>query len=352
MIHERFDIDRWTKLFPLSKLRAEARAFVEKRHAESPEDFDSSVDKHAKLMSPSGEIVTSPFHMAVVEQLRAESLTGRSLPKYPTDVFVFGKGEPNNPYCTKVGGVPFWPKEKKWPTSSAGVPMGFVAQFCFSDSVDLFPELPGDLLLLFANGNYKKYWMPDEPTDLHFEWVKISQTTPIHTSDIPDTSWKLEPFYGEIHRTADFLTGGVWEKKWWLLLKKHSKSLSEFWSGLTAQRYLEKNYHQAWRIPIVEGTKIGGVPRWIQNPEEMPGRFLCALGSVHPEYQTSADDSIHRPFPFTNLASPLVRKRGAFVTIDQSMELPTDHLLMWGDVGSIFLFLADNGKINWTCQCG
>jgi hypothetical protein len=56
MIHDRFDIERWKKLFPLSKLRAEARAYVEKRHAESPEDFDSSVEEHAKLMSPSGEI--------------------------------------------------------------------------------------------------------------------------------------------------------------------------------------------------------------------------------------------------------------------------------------------------------
>jgi hypothetical protein len=350
MIHDRFDIERWKKLFPLSKLRAEARAFVEKRHAESPGDFDSSVEEHTKLMGPSGEIVTSPCHMAVVEQLRLETLSGRCLPKYPTDVFVFGNGEPNNPCCTKIGGVPFWPTGKKWPINAVGTPMGFIAQFCFSDSKDLFPEMPGDLLLVFANGSYKKRWMPDEQSDLHFEWVKIPQTTPIMASDVPDTSWKLLPFYGEIHRTADFLTGGFAEPKWWSVLMKHSKSIGEFWSGLTARRVLEKRYHQSWSIPVIEGTKIGGIPRWIQNADKMPGRFLCALSSVHPTYQTGVDDSIHRPHPFTNVAAPLVRKRGAIATIDGSMELPTDGLLKWGDVGSLFLFLGDGGEIHWTCQ--
>jgi hypothetical protein len=34
--------------------------------------------------------------------------------------------------------------------------MTFVAQFCFGDSTDLFPSLPGDLLLLFADGIYGK----------------------------------------------------------------------------------------------------------------------------------------------------------------------------------------------------
>ena len=71
MIHERFDIERWNRLFPLEKLRKEAKEFVEALRREEPERYESKsdVEDHIKLMSPSGEIVTSPRHLAIVEHI-------------------------------------------------------------------------------------------------------------------------------------------------------------------------------------------------------------------------------------------------------------------------------------------
>jgi hypothetical protein len=137
---------------------------------------------------------------------------------------------------------------------------------------------------------------------------------------------------------------------WWSILLKRSKSPRRFLSSLLARRALEKAYHQSWRIPIIEGTKIGGFPPWIQQAEELPGRFLCALGSIHPVYEIGPeDDIIHRPYPFTNVEGPFVRGRRVFRTAEE--EIPTDRLLMWGDVGSLFLFLSGRGDIHWTTQC-
>jgi hypothetical protein len=134
----------------------------------------------------------------------------------------------------------------------------------------------------------------------------------------------------------------------WSILLKRSKSPRDFFSGLGARRALEKAYHRSWHVASIEGTKIGGVPSWIQPAQELPGRFLCTLSSVHPVYQTSADDIVHRPYPFTNFEGPFVRGRRVFRTAEE--EIQTDRLLMWDDVGSLFLFLDHDGHIHWTTQ--
>ena len=48
---------------------------------------------------------------------------GRSV---PTDVFVLGRGEPADPYCTKVGGLPARPRDLDWPYTDEEVPFLFV----------------------------------------------------------------------------------------------------------------------------------------------------------------------------------------------------------------------------------
>ena len=224
--------------------------------------------------------------------------------------------------------------------------MDFLGQFCFADSTDLIGSLPGDILLIFADGVYGKDWNDGEVGALQFEWIKRSESRLIDASDIPQTRWELLPVYGEIHRTKDYLVGDLGDKAWWFILLKHSKSPREFFSGLFARRALEKRYRRTWGIPVIEGTKIGGIPRWIQYEEKLPGRFLCALGSVYPVYGIDADP---RPYPFTNVEGPLVRGHKVFRTAEEV--IPTDHLLMWGDVGTLFLFLDDCGIIHWTTQC-
>lgn len=325
MIHQRVDVERWNKLFPLEKLRKEAREFVERRHKAMPDQYKSTseVERHVQLMSPGGEIITSPKHLAVVEQLRKESLGSRNLPAFHTDVFVFARGEPSNRSVTKIGGLPFWPKRRDWPVGKSGNPMSFVAQFCFADSMDLFDSLPGEILLIFSDGIYGKDWTEGDTGAIRFEWVNRSESNLVEAEDIPLARWGLFPVYGEIHRTQDYVT------------------------DLSVQRALKAAYKCWYQIAVAKGTKIGGLPPWIQDVEEIPGRFLCALGSVHPDYQL--DEILLRPYPFTNFQEPLVRRRGGFRAAGE--EIQADRLLMWGDVGSLFLFLDDADRIHWTTQC-
>jgi hypothetical protein len=114
-----------------------------------------------------GELVTSPHDLFSVEVLR-DRLALRVGRPVPTDVFVFGKGEAPRRDCTKVGGLPYWPADRPWPRNAAGVPYRFLAQFNFTDSVDLVPRLPDQVLLLLVNGGDD--WLY-EPDSIHFEWV-------------------------------------------------------------------------------------------------------------------------------------------------------------------------------------
>ena len=65
----------------------------------------------------SQEFITSIYDLYSVETLR-DRLGLRVGTQTPTDIFVFGKGEPDNPACTKVGGRPFWPRDREWPQNS------------------------------------------------------------------------------------------------------------------------------------------------------------------------------------------------------------------------------------------
>ena len=272
MFHERLDINKWTSIFSLQRLR----------------DEDSD---------PSGRSITSPDDIAIVEQIRAEVL-GRELPseKLPTDVFVFSEGEPARREITKVGGLPYWPKDKVWPERD-GKPLTFIAQFNFMDSRDIIDQLPGDMLLMFGTQDAVRFM---DSSLLYFEWINVSEVNLVSSNDIPAVELEVNPFYGSIHRTYDF-----------------PKSMDKF-----------DNYKQSYLLDTIEGTKIGGAPRWIQWHEELPGRFLCALGSIHPSI---------REFPFINHPKPF--------------ETWFDKGLKWGDVGCVFMFIDQRGQVHSTIQC-
>src|SRR5262249_23758240 len=115
MIHDRFNIDDWLPQFPLG-------------------DFPLSAD-----------IITSPSHICVIEQIRAKLRRMMKLERgAPTDVFIMAKGEPTKRHVTKLCGVPYRPAEIPWPTRK-GAPMLFLAQLCFADSKDITGDLPGDV---------------------------------------------------------------------------------------------------------------------------------------------------------------------------------------------------------------
>jgi hypothetical protein len=250
-------------------------------------------------MEPSGEMITSPYHMAVVEQLRHEVAdeTAES-ERVPTDVFVFAKGEPTDRRSTKIGGIPFWPKKLNWPRDNTNKPLRFVAQFSFADSRFLFDDLPGDLLAIFGESGGRS------PRSLEFNWIQSGDGPPVGPKEIPHVEGVFLPLYGVLHRTYDYVD----------------------------DQPAYSRYHRSYLLSQVEGTKIGGNPRWIQGDEELPGRYLCTLGSILPESG--------RPFPYVNQKNPI-----------GFSEQHDRRLLMWGDVGNVHLFLQQNGEIRSAEQC-
>lgn len=121
-----------------------------------------------------GETIGSPFDIYSVETIR-KRLELEKHPSHPADVFVWGEGEPAKPYLTKIGGVPYYPREF-WPhTENDDKPYIFLAQICFVDSKDVLPfPLPGDVLSIFMRHDLNGPCLVCyKPVDLYFQWVRI-----------------------------------------------------------------------------------------------------------------------------------------------------------------------------------
>jgi hypothetical protein len=284
-VHERLDIAYWIDEFPLSRLRAEARDYVMRRRKELPDEYpnDNAVARHIELMSPEWEIVVGPANVAVNEQLKEEALAGGKCPEQRslTDIVVWAKGEPSNRAVTKVGGLPYRPSSASWPEDVTGTPQRFIAQLCFLDSRDLAPQLPGDVLLIFGDDDA----LLGEPERLLFEWWPIASHPLV--SEMPVVDAPLSPFYAVLHRTED------------------------------------------WDNAVFEGTKIGGIPKFIQGEPTASGIFIGAIGSI-----SVPTDARH---PFVNVAEPRAWS--------------DDNDLMIGDMGSLYLFVAPDGKVQADSQC-
>ncbi len=297
MIHDQLDIAHWKAHFPLEELRAELK--------------DLPI-----TLQPGGMNITSPFHIAMVEQIREEALAGKPLPRrVPTDSFIWNEGEPRRREITKVGGLPYRARDKKWPMAEAGRPMTFVGQFCFADSTDLTGPLPGDILLIFADSldEYGFNWAEEiENAGMLFEWVSIGDFPLITAEEIPFSPWFIAPCYGTLYRTFDYLD---------------------------CDEYFEE-YNQGYELPILEATKIGGVPYWVQEEEEMPGRFLCASATLAPQGDCHKNPQFNA-FPFLNRAGARNYEEAR-----HSAELG------WGDMGVLNLFVDKKGQVHWNIQSG
>jgi hypothetical protein len=195
-VHEVVDIDRWKAMFPLARLREEAREEVLARHQQNPAAYvtEEALEKAIALEEPRAGAITSPYDLAVVEQLREEAVASgvRLKQRVPTDVFVFSQGEPDRREVTKVGGLPYWPAGRRWPCTVGGRPLTFVAQFCFTDSRDIVGDLPGDILLIFLDYECEAI---DEKQALRFEWERIGEASLIEQSDIPETGTGISPCF-------------------------------------------------------------------------------------------------------------------------------------------------------------
>lgn len=245
----------------------------------------------------SGRHVTSPFDLYSVETLR-DRHNLRLDPAVPTDIFVFGKGEASDPSTTKIGGVPFWPVNEDWPEARGGGPCYFLAQFNFTDSLDIVgDDLPEMVLLILADS--KSGWFAGEER-LSFEWVSID-IDPDPTLKVPTVFGNSGPFFGAIHRTADY-------------------PYADYGPDL--------DIRQGYNLPSISGTKIGGDPNFAQGdcgPEET--RFLCQLGSIQA--------ACNVPYPWVNHQTAY--------GFDESCNENNEALI--GDMGSIHLFIDEDGDV-------
>ena len=272
-----------------------------------------------------GEMVTSPYDLYSVEELR-DRLKLRVRPQVPTDVFVICKGEPPKPDCTKVGGVPYWPSNRNWPVDDAGLPLRFLAQVNFVDSKDLHKDLPGDVLLMF--GEQGSDWL-SKP--IHFEWMSAQgRHTPI--DDVTRLIFPKTAFHCAIYRSADYLKARPMADR----------------SGVK----------QSYNLPLLNGTKIGGLPHFIQgdkdldplpakkrknpfNPKQTmieparPSRrgFLCQIASIQA--------TPHVVYPWANQAEPLS------LNFDDTEIHGETNSIVFYDMGSIFVYRDESGKL-WS----
>jgi hypothetical protein len=302
MIHDQLDLSRWVNEFPLEKLRNDARDFVRLRQQQLPGEYPDheSVERHIALMSPGGEIIVGPESIAVNIQLRDQAFAGIAYSgrRVPTDIFLWAKGEPRRRCSTKVGGIPYWSNNMPWPRESDGHLSRFIAQICFADSIDIIGALPGQVLLIFGDNDALL-----EPERLLFKWLPLGINDVIVDVPVTDDEEFLTPFHGVIYRTED-------------------------WPDSVPA--LKGKYKYPEHIAVMEGTKIGGIPSWIQDEEPLPGRFIASLGTI------SVD--VNQRWPFINASE----SRGWN---------DSDHDLTIGDMGTLYLFMDSTGAVRAISQC-
>jgi uncharacterized protein YwqG len=245
----------------------------------------------------------------------------------PADLFVWGEGEPEKTYLTKVGGVPYLPQTTPWQHNAAtGKPYVFLAQICFVDSKDtLSVSVPGDVLLIFmkddlAGETYVD--ICDEQDELHFEWVQIGNQPTWNKKSMKANGFQSvkKSYFGVIHRTQDYN------------MRSPEVGASDEFFDMHRER-------------SAQGTKIGGVPNfqqggpanygWNYDEEKQTwddATYIAEFGSVFFECSV--------PFPWCN------RKRAIQFKTQQK------KAVMICDVGSLYLFMKPNGKIVWLAEGG
>lgn len=239
--------------------------------------------------------IDGPRSLAWSEQVRewARGVADLGTP-VPTDLVLLERGAPRAPYLTQIGGAPYI-DEGDWPLTTVGVPMTFVCQVCFVDSLDLFDqELPGDVLLCFVD--------PDVPVevaesdDVALIWQRIGLVDP--SAAVPATT----PCYaGVLLRSEEF-----------------PESLDVFYElGF-------QNSADLSRRPV---SRIGGVAGFPQG--ESDNECLALLAAI-----TRVAPPMGK-WPFLNVEGPLgkaERKAG---------RVP---------LGNLYFFMGTNGEVVFETQ--
>lgn len=256
----------------------------------------------------SGEIITGPADICNNEHLRRGMQNEyRWGPSVPMDVFVMADGESSDRHVTKIGGLPYRPASRAWPVNSAGEPLLFLAQFNFTDSIDLVGDLPAPLLLVFADWNQGRF------EELTFEWQPQTSSRLIDANEVPEHPGSFAPCFGYRFRTINFPT---------------------------FERIRERGYPQCmgmdvwsdYHVPVYQATQIGTSPFWIQGRDEnLPGEIICTISSVQP--------APNKAYPWVNQEHQIPLEA-----------LRDDEHLMLSDMGCLYISMDQAGNLHWCEQ--
>lgn len=258
----------------------------------------------------------SPFEVALREnQLRVVCDQFDLGPKIPAHYFVYALGEAATREQSRIGGLPYRPRELKWPCDASGKPREFICQVDFSNSRALLPSLPGDILLIFA----AEEGLDDDPFTL--EWYPMGLADLIREADLPK---------------CDFTFPIVREKAHCYLYETHDYP--------EAANRLQGAPYETWKtLGLPCGGKIGGHQKCPQESD----KHLFTLESI----RLSTDD----PFPFVNLKgwkAPSLREYASARLVQMARKLSglparpgVFDVLMIGDVGRIHVFQPLDSKV-------
>ena len=223
--------------------------------------------------------ITGPYDLAQLVRVRewiapyVDFGTGQ-----PHDVFVLSIGEPPVRSWTKIGGLPFWRRDRPWPRGNDGQRLPFLAQINFRQSRDLVAGLPGDLLLVFAR--------PDLSSGYTLEWENVSNDKQlVEQREIAESA--VPAFHGFRWRGLAFPDAAPLR--------------DEYWSRLTLQN--GEDVYQIYNAFRLLATQIG--PTSALPPEYPPGgsllhpgdQIICTVASISPLPD--------QPHPFVDHAAPI-----------------------------------------------
>lgn len=282
-----FRIDDWLPLFPSDRFAAAAQ----------------TTSTHG------------PGHICHIEQFRRLAATHGTLgAAVSTDVFVLSYGEAPRRDVTKIGGLPYRPAGKPWPTSKeTGAPLTFVGQFRFTDSFDIVGRLPGDILLMFFAdmAAAPPDWFPGPPV---FEWYPLGIEDLTRGDDVPPSGWKFPICYGARHRTVEY-QGDIACERLNQVLPREFRSKTPCASNELARLMCQ-----------IDMVKIGGIPyrRRDEAGALRPDKGLRYLGTLPPVVAHSYEAL----YPWLN--------------VKEAMDCP---MLMFSEDGFVDLFVNPNGDV-------
>lgn len=268
--------------------------------------------------------VDKPGGVVLMEWARREAKKKGDIgPSVPADIFVWSTTHDNKrPWLTRIGGTPWRPKDKPWPTGNDGRPLVFLGQICFADSRDLFSfKLPGQVALIYGAFDDGYSWLNDGSA---LEWSPLKIKDPMRYADPPWGCHLPVEYQGVIHRTVQYMD--------WRSYDEHFKACG--WKS--------GGYH----IGSVQATSIGkfcSLPQGWPFEEGDGNELVCTLSS----FGWYGEDG----WPCVDIPmSPRAVNHKGEDTSSSNLAKTLGFLV--GDGGTIWVYRDKNGDFHLDEACG